>query len=624
MNMERSAKKLNHGKVLKIIYAIIMSVFSSFIILFDWNKLKEPVLFEMGRDSWWQYLRYGLDYYIITALLIMLLILTVQKEKLNKALLFIALAFGCIETISLNFYYFYSFAYNLSDFRVAIFNVLSFLAYSNIAHFAATLFLKIIRKISAYNIGQNGKRIKEKLDINIGKVSFLFILICWLPWILAFYPGSLWYDMCYQIEQYYGTMSYNLHPYFVTLIMGWCLDIGKIVFHSDDAGIFIYTLLQTIVCCYAYSKVTVWLWQKGQTIISLLALLFFGIYPIFGAYAQYGTKDILVYGLFTLFFLQTIYWYEKLRNGVKPTVADIIKYALISLLCSLYRHEMIIICCSTILVLLIWELIRNNKGAIVGLMVTILMIIAPFKIFNNVIVPQLAGEGGAAAQELAVPLRQIARFATYHSDWIDEEEYGELQNLFSFNINDISQKYNPYLSDPLVFSYNEDNNSLWKIYLSFLKKSPTTYIESFISSSYGYYSIVPRVPYTINNAETNGTPGERFSFYINRDPDLDYNLVVVSYSERTARWREKLSNYAYAWRDIPGICLLYSLGFYTWIYILLIYYVLEKRDYDKLICFFPTFLIICVCLVSPANDYMRYYVCVLTTLYGLLGVALDK
>ena len=72
--------------------------------------------------------------------------------------------------------------------------------------------------------------------------STIFMFICWLPYIIAFYPGILNRDNVFQVKQFFGIdnkYSYyvnlidssqiitNHHPYFHTILLGSCVKLGS-------------------------------------------------------------------------------------------------------------------------------------------------------------------------------------------------------------------------------------------------------------------------------------------------------------------------------------------------------------------------------------------------------------
>ena len=561
-----------------------------------------------------------LFYGLIVAFLMYFVFL--KKEYLKKTLCVCALMFGVIQTVAINIYYFDVFVCN--ELKYIFYDLFCSIAHG-IVFYIVGLFLLILLRLLKQNLMPYKKF--ELWDKYASLFSFAIIFFCWLPWLLIFYPGSMWFDMCYQLEQYYGYSDYNLHPVFVTWVMGLCLEIGKIVFNSDNVGVFIYILLQSTVCAFAYSKVVVYLKDlKVPLAFQFFVLGFYAVLPIFGAFAQMGDKGVISYGLITLFIIATIKCYKIiLAEDQNLFFKNLILYIFGGVLCSLYRKEMIIICLGTILLLSITALLKKRKRNAVKLIMTCCMMFVLYVGFNTVVVEKIMGiefgGGYNSAEALSIPLQQVARFVYYKPDDVSDNEKQVLEECFWYGYEGIAGNYNPYLSDPIKGNFNNSKKKeFYRVWFSLFKKDPAIFVESLIAGSYGYYSIVPRLPSTVHDAPTNGTPGRRFEFYINRAPDLENNIVNIMYRQGTDEVRSNLSLYAYSWEKYPILDLFYSLGFYTWVLILLAICLIENKKMSYLLVFVPSLMLVAACIASPVNDHMRYFVGVIASVPLLAGV----
>lgn len=60
------------------------------------------------------------------------------------------------------------------------------------------------------------------------------------------------------------------------------------------------------------------------------------------------------------------------------------------------------------------------------------------------------------------------------------------------------------------------------------------------------------------------------------------------------------------WMRAPGLGLILSAGTYTWLTLLLMGYLLVKKQWKKLLIFAIPVLNILICVVSPVNGMIRY------------------
>ena len=88
---------------------------------------------------------------------------------------------------------------------------------------------------------------KKVMSLKKGTVmglSFAGILLAWLPYYLAFYPGICAYDMSIQLGQA-ASGSYNLHhPLAHTLLLEMFWRMGQGMLHSATAGIALMVFCQ--------------------------------------------------------------------------------------------------------------------------------------------------------------------------------------------------------------------------------------------------------------------------------------------------------------------------------------------------------------------------------------------
>lgn len=611
-------------KKIRLITLYVLSVFITFIILFNPNSLLESSYINVFLQGTSPLVRYNMPSCFAVSLVICAILYsnTLFARENRYIRMLGAASFAIIQTISINFYYFHSLIYVLNQPGIIFYNLLCIISYGILFFSIENVCFQLLDKVRLAN--KIFKGLPDFIEKHIGAFSFAVIMLCWLPWLIIFYPGSMWFDMCYQLEQYYFG-NYNLHPVFVTLCMGVCLDIGKHVFLSDNIGVFIYILLQSVICAFAFSRVIkLFKFLNVPDILSYIALAYYSLSPIFGAYMQIGTKDVVSCGLFVLFTVQIVSLCTKLYCRESTlSFREVTTLFVTSTLCSLYRKETIILCTVTLVVLMIiclkermMQLLKDIASVVAGMLIAYIF-------FDVVVIKLLLGATFTAGstEAFSIPLQQIARFVYYESDLIEEEEKDVLDNSFYFGYDGIVDNYNPYLSDPIKYNVGK-TESLGRVWLSLFAKKPLVYFEATAANSFGYYSIVPALPSTINGAPTNGTPGSRFEFYINRDADRENQIVMISYAPAFEAWRKRLSSYANNLRNIPVINLIYSLGFYTWGGIILILYLLarqKKNRLKRLIAFLPFILSCCVCIASPVNDCLRYFLPVIANLPIMVG-----
>ena len=129
--------------------------------------------------------------------------------------------------------------------------------------------------------------------------SMAALLVCWSPFLIVFFPGSVCWDLGEMAAQYFGLRQINTwHPVFLTGLYGALLSFGRL-FSSDNLGTALYMLLQTLALSYAFARTMELLrrWGLPPVRSGWRRWAFCGLTPIFGGYAQSICKDTCLHGV---------------------------------------------------------------------------------------------------------------------------------------------------------------------------------------------------------------------------------------------------------------------------------------------------------------------------------------
>lgn len=162
------------------------------------------------------------------------------------------------------------------------------------------------------------------------------LLVCWSPYLVIFYPGTIIWDMGEMLGGLYGLRLLSTwHPMFTTWLFGGCVWLGRRL-AGDNLGAFLFTLLQTLALAYALADSLRFMRRLGLNRgWRLAALCFFGLTPIFGSFAQAVGKDTLYAAALLLFTVRTA---EALRFGA-PGRRGLFQYAAFAALACLLRNN---------------------------------------------------------------------------------------------------------------------------------------------------------------------------------------------------------------------------------------------------------------------------------------------
>ena len=126
------------------------------------------------------------------------------------------------------------------------------------------LIFKGLEKIIDY-ISSHCKKEKEetKKSIKIYFLVYIVILVCWLPYLLTYFPGGIFADTQNSILQVLNVVDYkNSNPLLYTFIIGNFVKFG-IVNNNPQLGISIFSIIQSLSMIGLLSYFVYWLYKKN-------------------------------------------------------------------------------------------------------------------------------------------------------------------------------------------------------------------------------------------------------------------------------------------------------------------------------------------------------------------------
>lgn len=433
--------------------------------------------------------------------------------------------------------------------------------------------------------------------------SFIIIFLCWLPWMISYYPASMDWDVYRQLASFGNVSEYarsNHDPYFSSCIIGLCFSVGKEL-GNENLGIFIYVFLRSTAAAAVYAWVVCSLnKEKFPRILCTAVLAFYAITPVWGAYAKHAFKDTLAAALFCASVLSMVL-VVKGTVEEKLNKKDCARYAFFSCLACLYRGNVIFaLFPSTIgLSVILFRKRNREKGFI------ILTGCLCFLLFNSAIV-HLGGIKPTEQEEaLSLPFQVSARIVRDHYDEIGIKEQEALNGYLDYE--SMGWRYDPLVSDPVKSKVkkeasSEEKRAYWRTLAKLVTKYPLTSIEGIIASTYGYYSFTPKHDIRAGNMNANMAIFDWIK--VNYFGEWFGNFQYYKPFEKTREW---LHRWAQIWDRLPILSLTDTIAAYTWIVILLWIWFLCNRMWMKTIPVIAVLLIIATCIASPVNDCFRYY-----------------
>ena len=119
------------------------------------------------------------------------------------------------------------------------------------------------------------------------------LLLCWLPVLLAYWPGMLNYDVIGEYAQHTSGRYSSIHPLLHSVIMNGVIAAGTAI-SSPTLGLLLMSLLQMTLFAASLAHACVFAQDRGapRTALALMTALF-ALHPVFSVMSVSMTKDTL-------------------------------------------------------------------------------------------------------------------------------------------------------------------------------------------------------------------------------------------------------------------------------------------------------------------------------------------
>ena len=475
------------------------------------------------------------------------------------------------------------------------FNTWDFIFY-NPAHFVFAIiifcgyycfFAAIIALVMDKTLNYSGLRKLQVEKISLVKV-WLATFLCYLPFIVIFFPGSIASDGYKQLRMFFFMEARTTqHPFFSTLVMGLIVACGRLI--NDTMGIFLLVFLQVLLGSFFASLIIKWAYeQKIPLWLKRLTFAYFTLIPLWGGYLQCVIKDAMYYVLF-----MTMYWcfcLIILNEDVIKSKLVIAGMIIMIAAAALWRRESTIVVFITSIV--VFFMIKQYKKQYVAIVAGVFALIMTFEL---VIVPFMHVYPGDIYCKYSIIWQMSARYVCDHKDEITDEEADILRAMMKYD--EIEQRYDPLLSDPIKetieFDSDEEKDNYARVMRGWFAKHPDTFIQAIISHCYGYF--YPDFEQHVR-MDTH--------YYI-KEFDDDREVFDVHYF--MPEWiREAVDKYTDMWLKLPVVSLLLRPSTPLWINLFCMVLIIRKKKYKYMIGLMPVLLGIGACFIAPVNGLIRY------------------
>lgn len=220
------------------------------------------------------------------------------------------------------------------------------------------------------------------------------------------------------------------------------------VFHSPTIGIGLFSLLQICFLFFAIGWMVQFLLERHVSARCLgLILLFYVLSPRMRNYMFLLVKDAWFAG-FLLLFLVELYRILTVQNWSSAEKWQHRGMFLLSVLgIFFFRQEGVYLIILSSLVMLI----ATRRRSFLRLAV---LAFAGFYLYTQILLPACSVKASNPREVFSIPFQQTARYLRDAGDDVTPEEKEAISAILDYD--NLAERYNPNLSDPVKATYNTD------------------------------------------------------------------------------------------------------------------------------------------------------------------------
>jgi len=420
-------------------------------------------------------------------------------------------------------------------------------------------------------------------------VMWLLYFVSFLPAFLGGFPGIFAADAPNQVGWTFSGWLTAHHPLLHTGILCGIFSAARSLGWSDNTAAAIYTVLQML----ALSGIFAWFsrflrkerapwWLQAGTV------LFLCLFPFHGMMAVYTTKDTIFAGVFVLCLMQVCEMCVRPEEYFSDN-KKLLKGAACFVLLFLFRNNgfhTVLLCVPFLLVCL-----RKYWKKLLLLAAGLLMV---YQIYNGPFLKLVGAEPGNAREMYSVIMQTLGRTYVAGGD-IRPEEMDVIRPVMD---EETLALYTPGLSDSIknffhTDAFNEDRGEFLKTWLSVGWRNKKIYVDGFLNTIMPFW-----YP---------GAGGEYLEFvcFDIEEGNPNYPHVQMKPISGTFYCYYTAIGTDAAFRQIPLLRELLSMGFYFWLMVFAGLYVLYRQEYQKLLWMLPFWTYMGTSFLGPAA-LLRY------------------
>lgn len=420
-------------------------------------------------------------------------------------------------------------------------------------------------------------------------VAWAILILVWLPAFLARYPGSLTADAGRVLQQYTGEIMWTSdHPPAYTLLLGSIVTLGAGI-GGDTFGLFLYTALQALFLSFAMAYSISALHREGAPpLVRRCLLALYALLPMAMDNAENIIKDIPYAAAFLLYCVLTtraLLHTQETRHSVSWWLG----YGFLSLFLLLIRHNGMLVVLPMAIVLFV-RYLNTYTNSQKWLCVFLFLPVVFAMLFSTVIVPRFAYQPESTPDTLGITIQQTSRILKNSPQDATAADLSTISRILQADI--LGASYSPKSSDPvrkLFLYFNGHTTADVAAYLGVWARlgavHPLTAFHAAWSLNGGFLD-----PFDT----TNVTVGKMLDATSSKYPHA-FNFTSP---DGISALQERLLNLETAYRSLPFVSWLQSVGLFVWIAFITWFLISRIREKRLGWTLLPLFMTLFACLMS--------------------------
>ncbi len=509
------------------------------------------------------------------------------------------------------------FEYTARNGKEVLINIINIIILSVVLTTIVYIGKYIIKQVKEKVLIKNKETISKTNTIkqpdNLNVMSFLIIILCWMPAFLAFCPAILNYDGPSQIIAYIvvGEKMTTQQPLISTIMMTAFFKFGINVLGSSTLGMMCFSLFQMCFMAEAFAYTVNFIWKETYNKkITVLALIFYAFFPFNHLFPLMTTKDTMFAGL-TLFFVVQIYQFPREKFRIK----EYIILSIFAVFMLLFRNNAVYALVVALPIMMIF--LRNNKKKIFDMTTVFVIIFIVYILCFEGLIIVTNSVMQSDREKLSVISQAIARVSKQKKDELTEEEKEKINYYFD-DIDNLIEMYDTNISDDtkraiVIERYEQNPQEFYKLFLSMVEKYPIICIDSFLDTIRGYWYIFDNSFNKIFHKESPETKGcLEITFYIVTDENEE-NMVrdLNQFPELRSFYKSMFCQNNYT--KIPVLYIVFQPAIYFYSALACLLYAIYKKDKNLVLPTIYLFLYFLTCFLGPGAIIRYIYANIVAT-----------